>query len=67
MKISAAIITKNEERNIGRCLNSVKKVADEIIVMDAGSTDQTEIICRNHGARFIKQDWLGYEIGRAHV
>ena len=60
MKISAAIITKNEERNIGRCLNSVKKVADEIIVMDAGSTDQTEIICRNHGARFIKQDWLGY-------
>ncbi len=40
-EISAVIITFNEENNIGRCLESVKKVADEIIVVDSFSTDKT--------------------------
>lgn len=58
--ITAVIITKNEERNIGRCLASLQGVADEIIVLDSHSTDQTESICNQHAVRFIRQDWLGY-------
>ncbi|MBP5677280.1 MAG: glycosyltransferase family 2 protein [Bacteroidales bacterium] len=60
MTISAVIITKNEERNIGRCLASLKGVADEIIVVDSGSTDGTEALCREAGARFEYHAWSGY-------
>ena len=60
MKISAVIITKNEERNILRCLNSLLDVADEIVVVDSGSTDDTADICEEFGVRFVHQDWLGY-------
>ena len=59
-KLSAIIITYNEERNIERCLNSVKDVADEIIVIDSFSTDKTEEICKKFNVRFIKQKFLGY-------
>jgi glycosyltransferase involved in cell wall biosynthesis len=59
-KISAVIITCNEERNIARCLQSLQGVADEIIVVDSGSTDKTEEICRQFGTKFIYQKWLGY-------
>ena len=41
MKISACVITKNEEKNIVRCLNSIKDIVDEIIVVDTGSNDKT--------------------------
>jgi glycosyltransferase involved in cell wall biosynthesis len=58
--ISAIIITLNEERNIARCLQSLHSVADEIIVVDSGSTDNTQAICHEHGAKFIQQAWLGY-------
>lgn len=58
--VSAVIITKNEARNIGRCLASLVGVADEVIVLDSHSTDSTQGICLAHGARFIPQDWLGY-------
>jgi glycosyltransferase involved in cell wall biosynthesis len=58
--ISAVIITFNEERNIARCLESLRGVADEIVVVDSGSADRTEEICRSYGATFIRQDWLGY-------
>ena len=44
MKISAAIITLNEERNIGRCLDSLREVVDEVVVVDSGSADATERI-----------------------
>ena len=44
-KISAVIITKNEQQNIRRCLNSLVDVVDEIIVVDSYSTDDTEKIC----------------------
>ena len=60
MKISAVIITKNEERNILRCLNSLLDVADEIVVVDSGSTDDTADICEKFGVKFVHQDWLGY-------
>lgn len=43
-KLSVVIITYNEEKNIGRCLNSIKNIADEIIILDSGSTDKTKEI-----------------------
>ena len=60
MKISAVIITFNEERNIDRCLRSLVTVADEILVVDSFSTDQTERICLSHGARFIQNKFPGH-------
>lgn len=59
-KISAVIITLNEEKNIERCLQSLQGIADEIIVVDSFSTDKTEEICRSYGVTFIQQKWLGY-------
>ncbi len=59
--ISAIIITQNEERNIRRCLESLQGVADEIIVVDSGSTDATEAICHEAGVRFEHHDWEGYD------
>ncbi|GHT11764.1 glycosyl transferase [Bacteroidia bacterium] len=59
-KLSAVIITFNEEKNIARCLQSLQGVADEIIVVDSGSTDKTEEICQSFNVRFIRQEWLGY-------
>tara|TARA_B100000678_G_C18129997_1_gene470277 strand:+ start:94 stop:852 length:759 start_codon:yes stop_codon:yes gene_type:complete len=59
-KISVVIITLNEERNIGRALDSVKSLADEIIILDSGSTDQTENIAKQFDVRFVKVAWEGY-------
>ena len=59
-KLSAVIITLNEEKNIGRCIDSVKDIADEVLVVDSGSTDKTEEICKGKGARFIYNKWIGY-------
>jgi glycosyltransferase involved in cell wall biosynthesis len=60
VKISAAIITLDEELNLGRCLASLRGVADEVVVLDSGSTDGTERIAREAGAVFGAQRWLGY-------
>jgi glycosyltransferase involved in cell wall biosynthesis len=60
MKISAVLITQNEERNLPRCLASVAPLADEIVIVDSGSTDATAEIAQKFGARFLHQDWLGY-------
>ncbi len=59
-KITAVIITHNEERNIGRCLQSLQGVADDVVVVDSGSTDATESICRAAGVHFEYHDWEGY-------
>lgn len=60
VKISAVIITFNEERNIGRCLDSLAGVADEVVVVDSFSTDRTEQICREKGAHFAQRAFTGY-------
>lgn len=60
MKISAAIITLNEERNLGRALASLAAVADEVVIVDSGSTDRTADIAAQHGARFLTHPWEGY-------
>lgn len=60
-KISAVIITYNEEINIGRCIESLLPVADEIVVVDSFSTDATEAICKKHAKiKFIQREWEGY-------
>jgi glycosyltransferase involved in cell wall biosynthesis len=67
MKISATIITLNEERNIERCICSLKNVADEIIVLDSNSTDRTEEICLKHKVTFVKRDWEGYAASKNYL
>ncbi|HEY4194044.1 MAG TPA: glycosyltransferase family 2 protein [Mucilaginibacter sp.] len=60
-KVSAVIITYNEAQNIGRCLKSLEEVAEEIIVVDNFSTDDTKTIVSSFpNARLISQAWLGY-------
>jgi glycosyltransferase involved in cell wall biosynthesis len=58
-KLSVTIITKNEEINIRRCLESVKW-ADEVIVIDSGSTDRTKEICREYKCILYETPWLGF-------
>ncbi len=58
--ISVVIITFNEEKNIGRCLDSVSTIADEIVVLDSLSTDNTVAIAREKGAIVHLQSFLGY-------
>lgn len=60
MKISAVIITFNEERNIGRCIDSLDGVADEVIVVDSYSTDKTQEICEEKGVMFTQRTWDDY-------
>jgi|SRR5690554_943697 len=58
-KLSVTIITKNEEENIERCLRSVDW-ADEIVVVDSGSQDNTVQICRQFGCLIVESEWLGF-------
>jgi glycosyltransferase involved in cell wall biosynthesis len=61
VSISVVVATKNEERNIERCLNSIRDLADEIIVLDSYSTDATEAICKRYAnLSFYQRDWEGY-------
>jgi glycosyltransferase involved in cell wall biosynthesis len=58
-KLSAVVITKNEEANIERCLRSVSWV-DEIILVDSDSDDATVEIARNLGAKVFRPEWHGF-------
>jgi glycosyltransferase involved in cell wall biosynthesis len=64
--LSVVIITFNEEQNIERCVRSVKEVADEIIVLDSFSSDQTVTIARNLGAIVHQEKFRGY-IGQKNL
>lgn len=59
MKITATIITLNEERNIARAIESLR-CADEILIVDSGSTDRTVELAQNLGARVVEAGWRGY-------
>jgi glycosyltransferase involved in cell wall biosynthesis len=65
-KISVVIITKNEERNIGRCIESVL-FADEIIVYDSCSIDQTAHIASKLGAKVSVGEWMGFGPTKRHA
>ena len=57
IRISACVIARNEEENIPRWLESVKSIADEMIVVDTGSTDATVAIAESYGARILHYTW----------
>lgn len=59
-KLSVTIITLNEEHNIGRCIDSVEGLADEVIIVDSGSTDRTVEIAEGKGAKVFAKEWSGY-------
>ncbi|UPL48502.1 glycosyltransferase family 2 protein [Hymenobacter sublimis] len=60
VSLSVVIITYNEERNIGRCLDAVRAIADDIVVVDSFSTDATVAICQEHGVRVVQHAFEGY-------
>src|SRR3954465_6714232 len=59
MKITATIITFNEERNVARVIESLR-CCDEILVLDSGSNDRTVEIATKLGARGVEASWHGY-------
>jgi glycosyltransferase involved in cell wall biosynthesis len=59
-KLSAVIITLNEEKNIGRCIESIRDIADEILILDSNSTDQTAVIAESKGAIVVKEAFRGH-------
>jgi len=58
--LSIAYITLNEEQRLPMSLEAVKEVADEIVIVDSGSTDATISIARAHGCKIIERQWTGY-------
>src|SRR5436305_11713176 len=59
-RLSACLITLNEEQNLPRALNSLRTVADEIVIVDSGSTDSSQAIARQYGAAFHFRKWTNY-------
>ncbi|MCX6249193.1 MAG: glycosyltransferase family 2 protein [Bacteroidetes bacterium] len=59
-QLTVTIITYNEEKNIRRCLDSVKELADEVVVVDSESTDSTVEICKESGCRVFIRKFDGY-------
>jgi glycosyltransferase involved in cell wall biosynthesis len=59
-KLSVAIIAKNEAARIAACLESVRGLADDVVVVISDSTDDTATLCRAHGARVIEAQWHGF-------
>lgn len=60
MKISVIVLTRNEEIHLERCLRSVNELAQEIVVVDCGSTDRTFEIAKNYGVKFVYNAWINY-------
>lgn len=59
-EISAVIISRNEEKRIANCINSLEGIADEIIVVDSMSTDSTAEICRRLGCKVVEREFSGF-------
>ena len=59
MKISGLVVTLNEEKNIGKCIDALLKVCDEVIIVDSFSKDRTVAIAKEKGATVIEQSYLG--------
>jgi glycosyltransferase involved in cell wall biosynthesis len=59
-RLSVTIVAQDEERTIGSVLAAVQGLADEVIFVDSGSTDNTIEIATRYGVKFFHQDWLGY-------
>ena len=59
-RLSACLITLNEAHNLPRALASLSGIADETVIVDSGSSDQTEEIARQHGAAFYTHPFTGY-------
>jgi len=66
-RLSACLITLNEEHNLPRALASLNGIADEIIVVDSGSSDRTEAIAREHNAAFHFRKWTNYSEQKNHA
>jgi glycosyltransferase involved in cell wall biosynthesis len=62
-QVSVVVLAKDEEPNISRCLASVAW-ADQVVVVDSGSTDRTVAIARSLGAQVVEQSWLGFSAQR---
>jgi glycosyltransferase involved in cell wall biosynthesis len=60
VQVSAVIITYNEERNIERCILSLKEIVDEIVVVDSFSSDRTKELCLKHNTRFLEHAFEGH-------
>ena len=60
LPLSGVVIAKNEADRIGRCLDSMRAVCTEMLVLDCGSDDDTVAVARAAGARVEHQDWLGF-------
>jgi hypothetical protein len=60
IRLSACLITLNEEHNLPRALASLAGIADEIVVVDCGSKDRTADIAREHGAKLITKAWTNF-------
>lgn len=59
-RLSACLITLNEEDHLRRALTSLVGIVDEIVVVDSGSTDRTAAVAREHGAAFFERPWTNY-------
>ncbi|KKQ15506.1 MAG: Beta 1,4 glucosyltransferase [Candidatus Daviesbacteria bacterium GW2011_GWA1_36_8] len=55
-KLSVVLATYNEQNNIGKCLEAVKEITDEIVIVDGGSIDNTVEIVKEYGALVVETD-----------
>lgn len=60
MSLAVIILTYNEEKHIGRCLDSMRQVSDEIYIIDAFSTDNTVAIAESYGVKVYQRKWVSY-------